>query len=310
MVDVTLIGTGALMPTPERALASVLIKCVGKSILIDCGEGTQLAARKAGVSVINTDIIALTHYHGDHIFGLMGLLQTMNCLDRQKPVYITGPYGLKAQMDIILKLVGETCFDIRLFDVGDDGIKLDKFGFPSGSALKAFKTEHKVVSQGYSFELARQGKFIKEKALALDIPINLWGKLQKGESVEYNGKMYAPHMVLDKQRRGIKVVVTGDSAYCENIIKAAINADLLISEATFSQSEHEALAKEHGHMTFEKAAELALKSNVQKLCLTHFSPRIENPESDVDIAKKIFENTVCGQDGMKLEIMFANDEVI
>ena len=161
MIDVTLIGTAALIPTPERALTVAFLSCGGHSILFDCGEGTQSAARKAGVSLMRTDIIALTHYHGDHILGLPGLLKTMWRTERTETLYITGPEGLWCKaMEPILRLTGRTPYPIELIEIPADGLKLSELirGWSSEAKLTAFKTEHKVASQGYCFTLGRAGE--------------------------------------------------------------------------------------------------------------------------------------------------------
>ena len=140
MIDVTLLGTAALFPLPERALTAVFLSCGGRSILFDCGEGTQTAARKARVSIMKTDLVALTHYHGDHVFGLPGLLQTMHSFGRERPLYITGPAGLREALAPLLYLAGGTCFEVRL----TENVALP--GFPAGAALTGFPTEHRAIS--------------------------------------------------------------------------------------------------------------------------------------------------------------------
>ena len=176
MIDITLLGTSALVPLPDRALTAVALTCGGHTILFDCGEGTQAAARKADVSLMKTDIIALTHYHGDHVFGLPGLLQTMFCLGRTEPLYITGPVGLEEELAPILKLAGWTSYEIILFRLPDGGLRLEELGkgWPSEARLTSFKTEHRVPSQGYCFTLSRAGKFLPEKAKALGVPMLRW----------------------------------------------------------------------------------------------------------------------------------------
>ena len=132
MIDVALIGTAALVPIPERALTAALLSCAGRSILLDCGEGTQTAARKAGVSLMSTDVIALTHYHGDHIFGLPGLLQTMCCMGRTDPLTILGPEGIQEELAPIVKLAGWLSYPLSLQELPPEGA-----AFPVSGALSA-----------------------------------------------------------------------------------------------------------------------------------------------------------------------------
>lgn len=309
MIEITLIGTAALFPTPERALTAAFLSCGGHSILFDCGEGTQTAARKAGVSLMRTDIIALTHYHGDHIFGLPGLLQTMLNTERTETLYITGPEGLREAMEPILKLAGFLSFPIELIEIPADGLKLPELvkGFPTCSMLSAFKTEHRVPSQGYCFTLGRAGKFLPEKAKALNIPVNQWGLLQKGQSVQVGDQIILPEQVLGEPRKGLKLVFTGDTALCDTLLDAAKDADLLISEATYGELEQAPHAVEHGrHMIFAQAAEVAKSAGVKELWLVHFSKMLLNPKEFLPNATKIFPNTICGEDGMSTTLRFEN----
>lgn len=306
MIDITLLGTSALIPLPERALTALQLVCGGHSILFDCGEGTQSAARKAGVSLIKTDIIALTHYHGDHIFGLMGLLQTMNSMGRTEPLYIAGPAGLEKELAPVLTLVGWTAYEIRLITVGPEGLALDNLihGWPDGAKLEVFSTEHRVVSQGYVFTLPRAGKFMPEKAKALGVPTNQWRLLQKGESVLVEGTAILPEQVMGPPRKGLKVVFSGDTAKCEALVQAAQGADLLICEATYGENEQAELAVDHGHMNFAQAAQTAAEAQAGKLWLAHYSQMIEDPEMYLPNAASIFPRTECGFDGKHVTLQF------
>ena len=306
MIDITLIGTAALFPLPGRALTSIYLFCGGRSILFDCGEGTQTAARKAGVSLMKTDIIALTHYHGDHIFGLPGLLQTLMSQGRTETLYITGPAGLEAAMQPILKLAECTAYEIKLIEIPNDGLKISELvkNWAIEAKLSAFKTEHRVPSQGYCFTLSRAGKFLPQKAQALNIPVNFWGTLQKGQRVQIGDKIFLPEQVLGEPRKGLKFVFSGDTVFCNSLIDAAKNADLLICEGTYGEIEQAELATEYGHMNFSQAAQVAKIANVSELWLAHYSQMIRNPLQYLPNATAIFENTICGVDGMSTTLKF------
>ena len=308
MIDITLLGTSALMPLPNRALTSAFLSCEGHSILFDCGEGTQTAARKAGISLMKTDIFAITHYHGDHIFGLPGLLQTMTSMSRTDKLYITGPEGLNDSLEPILKLAGGLSFETELIEIPDEGIMLAELihGWPHESKLSAFMTEHRIISQGYCFELGRAGKFMPERAKELNIPVNLWSILQKGQSVVVNENMIMPEQVLGERRKGLKFIFTGDTAECDNLTDAARDADLMICDATYGENEQSELAKAHGHMNFSQAAETAKKAGVKQLWLSHYSPMIDDPLQYLPDALNIFADTLCGHDGMKITLKFEN----
>ncbi len=306
MIDITLIGTSALLPIPERALTAAFLSCGGHSILFDCGEGTQSAARKAGVSLVRTDIIALTHYHGDHILGLPGLLKTMWRTERTEPLYVIGPEGLWVKaMEPVLRLTGRTTYPIELIENPTAELQLSTLikGWDSAK-LTPFKTEHKVPSQGYCFTLSRAGKFIPQKAKALGVPVNQWGLLQKGQSVQVGDNIILPEQVLGEPRKGLKFVFTGDTAIYDNLINAAQGADLMISEATYGDNNQAQKAKTNGHMTFAQAAEVAKRADVKQLWLTHYSQTIADPQEYLPNATTIFENTICGEDGMSTTLHF------
>lgn len=305
MVDVTLIGTGALQPLPERALASAAITCGGRTLLLDCGEGTQSAAKRAGVSLMKIDVIALTHYHGDHTYGLPGLLQSMAMAGRTEPVYVLGPKGLHEAMRPFMMLCPRLPFELRFAETAERvalGELID--GWMEGTVLTPFATNHRVPSQGYRFDLLRAGRFMPEHATALGVPVALWNALQHGEPVVAEGRAILPEQVMSAPRRGISVAYTGDTAPDESMAQAAADADLLICEATYGEDEQEALALEHGHMTFAQAAQLAAKAKAHELWLTHYSPMITDPQEHIQNAAAHFEQAVCGQDGLTKTLRF------
>jgi len=305
MIDITLLGTSALLPIPQRGTTAAALTCCGHTILFDCGEGTQIAARRYSVSLLKTDIIALTHYHGDHFFGLPGLLQTVN-MGRTEPLYIVGPTGLEEAMEPILKLVGPTEYEIRLLTMPEEGIRLCELikGWPGEARLSAFKTEHRIPSQGYAFSLGRLGKFQVQKAIELGIPVDCWGILQHGKNVQVGDMTFSPEQVMNEPRRGLKFVFSGDTTVCDSLIQAASEADILICEATYGENEQAQLAAEHGHMTFAQAAQVAASARARCLWLAHYSQIVEEPEIYLPISKAIFENTVCGTDGMSVTLKF------
>ena len=275
------------MPLPERALTSIVLNCEGHTILFDCGEGTQSAARKAGVSLMKTEIIALTHYHGDHILGLPGLLQSMSCLGRTKDLLIVGPEGIPDAMGPIMELAGNLTFEVGVREI-EEPIEL----FPE-AVLTPVPTRHRCKSNGYIFTLDRAGVFDMEKAEALGVDKSDWGKLQHGEAV---GDI-TPDMVLGEKRKGLKVVYSGDSLPCDNLTKAAEGADLFFCEATYATEDRQKKATEYGHMTFAQACDTG--KGEKKTVLVHFSQMIEDPS-----VYSLPENCEAGKDGMKFELKF------
>lgn len=306
LLDVTLLGTAALMPIPERALTAAVLACAGRSILFDCGEGTQTAARKAGVSLMSADLIALTHYHGDHTFGLPGLLQTLGVQGRTEPLAVSGPAGIQQELSPILQLAGGLPYPVMLIDIPPQGLALHTLhkAWPVEARLACYPTEHRVVSQCYAFTLSRPPAFLPERARALGVPVQCWKNLQHGQPVVFEGRAVQPEEVLGPPRRGLKFVFSGDTVACDGLKTAAQNADLLISEATYGENEQDQTAKEHGHMTFAHAARLASEANVKRLWLAHYSQMIENPEDYIENARQFFPDAVCGQDGMKITLKY------
>lgn len=298
MIEVTLIGTGATMPLPDRACSSVLIKHEGRTILIDCGEGTQSAARRAKVSLMKTDIIALTHYHGDHLFGLPGLMQSFACMGRTDPLYICGPEGIEVALEPIMTLAGPLPFKVYMNIGALNGIEI------GDAVLKAFKVNHRVPAYGYEFTLSRAGKFDPKKADALGVPLASRATLQHGESVEVGSMLVTPDMVMGQMRKGLKVVVSGDTSPCRELTAHAKDADLFICDATYGENAYREDAVKYGHSTFADAAATAKNAECRRLWLTHFSQMMEFPEEFLENATDIFPDAVCGQDGMNITLKF------
>ncbi len=303
MIDITLLGTSALLPLPDRALTSAFFACLGHGVLLDCGEGTQAAARRCGVNLFGAEIIALTHYHGDHIFGLPGLLQTMNSMGRTSPLYLMGPGDVKAALSPILQLAGPLGFDILVIPQGAQPCEVIP-AWPRQLLLSAFPTRHRVPSQGYVLSLLRAGRFSPERAREQDVPVRLWSRLQDGETVTEDGRVFTPDMVMGNARRGLKAVFSGDTAPCPALTEAAKGADLFLCEATYGEDEQAKEAAEWGHMTFALAAMTAKEAGVRRLWLMHFSQRMEVPEEWLPNAQRYFESAECGTDGKKITLRY------
>ena len=302
MLKVTLLGTGATMPTPERALTAAALSCRGRTILFDCGEGTQLQMRRHRVSAARVDLIALTHYHGDHMFGLPGLLQTIACLGREQPLYFAGPEGIERALAPIFALAGPMPFELRAVDLRK-GADLSAFlpGWPQGSVLSAVPTEHRAPSQGYVFRLARSGRFLPEKAAALGVPKRDWSRLQRGETVSG----VKPAQVMGPAREGLTVGFSGDTQPCRRFERAVRGADLLIHEATYGSDADHDDAVRFGHSTFPGAAKLAAEAQVKRLWLTHFSQTIEHNADILPLAREHFPAAEAPDDGAQIELHFS-----
>lgn len=307
MIDICLPGSGATMPTPTRGLSAAVLRCGGRCLLLDCGEGTQAALRREKFSLVKIDLIALSHYHGDHIFGLPGLLQSMSCLERREPLYITGPEGLEEAMAPILALAGVQNYEIRLIRLPPEGLLLHDINsaWPRSARCEAFPVLHRLSAQGYRFSLPRAGKFDAEKAKALNVPVERWKELiaEPQSSVTVEGREVFGFEFLGEARRGLSVVFSGDSQPCDDLRIAAEDADLLIHDATYGSDGDEEQALIYGHSTFRQAAELAAAAGVKRLWLTHFSQAMKAPEDFIGNAAA-FPGAVCGYDGLRLTLSF------
>ena len=303
MLDVCLLGTGGMMPLPYRWLTSLMARYNGSSILIDCGEGTQIAIKEKGWSFKPIDVICFTHYHADHISGLPGLLLTMGNAERTEPLVLIGPKGLERVVSALRMIAPELPFELKYMEIGGTEQEFEMNGY----RIKAFRVNHNVLCYGYTIEIDRAGKFQLEQAKANDIPMKLWSRLQKGETIEEDGRIFTPDMVLGPPRKGIKLTYCTDTRPTRSIIDNASGSDLFICEGMYGEPGKEAKAQEYKHMTFKEAAKLAKEAEVKELWLTHFSPSLVRPEDYMDDVRKIFPNAVAGKDRKSVGLDFEEE---
>lgn len=300
MLDVCLLGTGGMMPLPYRWLTALMMRYNGSSILIDCGEGTQIAIKEKGWSFKPIDVVCFTHYHGDHISGLPGLLLTMGNADRREPLTLIGPKGLERVVNALRVIAPELPFELRFLEITEAEQTFEMDGY----RLKAFRVNHNVICYGYTIEIDRAGKFDVERAKAQAIPQKFWRFLQKGETMEEEGRTYTPDMVLGAPRKGIKLTYCTDTRPTKSILENAEGSDLFICEGMYGEPDKAKKAVEYKHMTFYEAAELAKDAGVKEMWLTHFSPSLTRPEEYMDEARKIFPKAKAGKDRMSTELDF------
>ena len=300
--ELTILGSGSAVPTPKRNPSSQFINCHNRRILIDCGEGAQFQIRKYKIKLQSIQIILISHLHGDHYFGLAGLLSTMNLLGRDGQLTIYGPVGLEAILRSQLK-IGDSkfAFDITfktLFGKEREIIFEDK-----KIEIHTFPLKHKIETNGFLIKEKEPLRKLRKEAIEKDdIAIEYRHRLQKGEKViDASGKL------LDLERYSYPPKKARSYAYCSDTMPNESNLDVLnevnimYHEATFV-NQHKARAKSTMHSTAEQAATFAKKAKAKKLILGHFSNRYLDTDIHKKEASAVFENVIIGEDGMQLRI--------
>ena len=287
------------MPLPKRWLTSLMARSNGSSLLIDCGEGTQIAMREKGWSPYPIDTICFTHYHADHISGLPGMLLSMGNAERTKPVRLIGPKGLKRVVDGLRMIAPELPFSLEYVEIAGEVETFQSESF----VIEAFKVQHSIPCYGYRLSIPRKGKFSVERAEEQGIPLRCWNRLQHGETVEWEGRIFTPDMVMGEARKGISVVYCTDTRPISRISEMAKGADLFICEGMYGEEDKAGNAKKHKHMTMEEAARLGREAEPKEMWLTHYSPSELYPEQYKDKFKDIFP-VKFAKDGWSREILF------
>lgn len=300
MLDLCLLGTGGMLPLPKRYITSLLARYNGSSLLIDCGEGTQMAMKEYGFSFNPVDVICITHFHADHVSGLPGFLLTMGNADRKEDLLIIGPKGIERVVNSLRVIAPDIPFKIVFHELENEKETIEYKGYH----IDAFQVKHKVTCYGYSIRIERQGKFDPEAAKAQEIPLKYWKVLQNGETVEEDGAVYTPDMVMGPARKGIKVTYCTDSRPVPAIAEAAKGSDLFICEGMYGEDGKEAKAKEYRHMTMYEAAELAKSAEVPEMWLTHYSPSLVRPDEYLEKVRAIFPNAKTPRDGWTRTVKF------
>ena len=297
MIDITLLGTGGMYPLPDRALTSLYIRYDGRAILIDCGEGTQIQMRRFGLRFKPIEAILITHFHADHMAGLPGLLLTLGNEGRTEPLTMYGPVGLEKTVNSLRAIFPELPYEIQFREFG---MEADAHRNIIGLDVDIFPADHGIDCLGYCFNLNRPGKFDPQAAKAKGIPQKLWGRLQKGESVDG----FTPADVLGAPRKGIHFLYSTDTRPVPAIEEYGKAADLLILEGMFGEADKQARAETSHHMMMQEAAQIAAKANAKELWLTHYSPATPEPELFEAELKGIFEKTIIAEDGQSMTLKF------
>ena len=299
-MEIIFLGTSSAVHSKERNQVSIALKAFGEVMLFDCGEGTQRQMLHTKVSPMKISKIFITHFHGDHILGLPGLLQSLGLLGREKKLTIYGPKGLNKVKEAIFNF-GYCKFEYPLEFIEIETGTVEE---TEEYVIKCQSVKHNVPCLAYSIEEKKKPRFLREKAIELGVPVGpAFGKLHNGEEVEVDGKIIKPEQVLGEPRKGIKLTYSGDTIPREEMIAFAKDSTLLIHESTFTLDEAQN-AVDHGHSTASDAGYVAKQSNSEKLIITHISTRYGESYSKILLkeAKEVFENTELAYDFLEIEL--------
>lgn len=297
-MEIIFLGTSSAVHSYTRNHPAIILKAFGEIMLFDCGEGTQKQLIYAKVSPMKISKIFISHYHGDHILGLPGLLQSMNFRGRETKLTIYGPKGLDALKNAIFNLgYCKIDFPIEFIEIGTETIEnCEEY------IIKSQNVNHQVPCLAYSIEELKKPRFLREKAIELGVPVGpAFKQLHNSEEVKVNGKIIKPEQVLGPARKGNKITYSGDTTPCEEMIEFAKDSTILIHESTYKNEDADK-AKDNFHSTSSDAARIAKQSNSEELILTHFSTRYTAFDDLLEEAEEIFENTKLAKDFMKIEI--------
>lgn len=302
MLKLLFLGTSAARPTVERSVSALAVVREGETLLFECGEGTQRQMMRYGVGFSLSDIF-FSHFHGDHFLGVIGLVRTLGLQGRTDPLRCYGPKGAKRLLTSALSLgVERVPFEVEIVELeADSALHRGEYD------ILTYAADHGGHALGYVLvEKDRLGKFEPARANEAGVPEGpLWGRLQRGEAVQLeDGRIVEPDAIVGAPRPGRKVVYTGDTRPCKATIEAAIGADVLVHEATFSMEEADR-AKETDHSTAHEAAEVARMARARRLVLTHVSARYSRDAGPLlEEAQAVFAETVVARDGMEIDVPF------
>lgn len=294
MIDVTLVGTGGMLPLPDRWLASLWLEYNGKACLIDCGEGTQIAINQHKLKLSHLDILLITHTHADHISGLPGLLLSLGNCGKTDTLKIYSHKGVAAVIKKLMCICPVLPFDIEIHELPLN--EISHFIW-NDIDISAIRLNHSIDCLGYSFTLNRKPVFNPQKAKSLGIDVKYWKKLHSGDSIEFNNQIITTDMVTDNPRLPIKITYITDTRYFSYLSDFAENSDLLVCEGMYGDDDYIEKMHEKGHMVFSQSAKIALDSHSKRLWLTHYSPALTNPHEYNDFIRSIFPDTTISSDG-------------
>ena len=304
MAEICLLGTGGMLPLKDRFLTSLYIEQNGKALLVDCGEGTQVAMGMHGLKMSRVEALLITHDHADHVTGLPGLLLSIGNCSRTEPLDIYLPTSCMNAVKSLMSVCGYLPYEVALHPLSFS--EAESFRIERIDPLLTINTlplEHSTKCIGYSFEFYRKPVFDPQKAKALDVPVQFWKKLHAGEDVTLeNGQVITQSQVTGGQRAPLKITYTTDTRPLESIVGFAENTDLFVCEGMYGTLDKKQSMEEKGHMLMQDACELAKKANAKRLWLTHYSPAEKEPAVYEDELKAIFPEVSVSVDGMKISL--------
>jgi ribonuclease Z len=301
MLKIIFLGTGGALPSKERNPSAIMVNREGELLLFDCGEGAQQQMMRAKTGMVKISSIFLSHFHGDHILGLPGLLQTMAFFEREEELTVYGPNGIYEIMDAFKKLgIDKLKYPLKVVELAPgDVVSKEEY------VIKAVRADHDHPALGFILEeKKRVGRFNREKAIELGIqPGPNFARLHRGENIMLkDGTTVFSKDVVGPKRPGRKIAYSGDTRESDIFFYEAQEADVLIHESTFT-SDFKENAYEWGHSTAKGAAKMAKKYNIRKLVLTHISPRFSEEEDAIlNDAKSEFENVILAKDFMEIDV--------
>lgn len=300
MIEAVLLGTGGMLPLPNRWLSSLLVRSGGDLTLFDCGEGTQIAWRISGWSFRRLGAICLSHYHADHVAGLPGLLHAVANAGRTEPMAVYGPEGTERVVAALRTIAPVLPFSVDVTDLTGG----ETFPLPGGLTGRCAGGEHALPVVAYRADLPRARRFDPDRARGLNVPVALWRKLQGGEAVTWEGGSVTTDDVLGPPRRGLALAYVTDTRPLPAIAALCRHVDLLVCEGTYGDDADAGKAAERGHLTFREAATLANVAGVANLWLTHFSPAVDEPDAFLGNAAAVFPRTTIGRAGLTTAMRF------
>lgn len=302
MIDICMLGTAGMMPMPGRWLSCALIRSGASLTLIDCGEGTQVPWKSLGWGFRQLGAICLTHMHADHVAGLPGVLFMVAHAGRTEPLHIYGPAGTTYIVDGLRRIAPEMPYPLHIHEI-KGGAHFPLPGNLHGSCVAA---SHGIPCLAYRIELRRSPAFQPDKARALGLPVQLWSRLQKGETLEYDGQRITPSQVLGEERRGISLAYITDTRPTSALATFSRDVDLLICESMYDSAEDLPLARANAHMLATESAGIARDAGAHALILTHFSPKIHDTSNAEKAARQIFKNARAAREGMVVTLEYSS----